>query len=106
MSVSILGRRLVIINSTQIAVSMLDKKGSIYSDRPVIGMGGKLIGWKNSIIFMSYGTCFCNDRRLAHQLFGNGVNIKEFLPMLEMETHHSLKGIFSEPEGLSEHIRK
>ncbi|KAK0185241.1 cytochrome P450 [Armillaria mellea] len=105
-SVSILGRRLVIINSAQIAVSMLDKKSSIYSDRPVFGMVGELVGWKNSTIFMSYGTRFRNDRRLAHQLFGNSVNIKQFLPMLETETRRSLKGIFSEPGGLSEHIRK
>ncbi|PBK60905.1 cytochrome P450, partial [Armillaria solidipes] len=105
-SVSILGRRLVIINSAQIAVSMLDKKSSIYSDRPVIGMGGELVGWKNSMIFMSYGTRFRNGRRLAHQLFGNSVNIKQFLPMLEKETRRSLKRIFTKPEGLSEHIRK
>ncbi|PBK93427.1 cytochrome P450 [Armillaria gallica] len=105
-SVSILGRRLVIINSAQMAISMLDKKSSIYSDRPVIGMGGELVGWKNSMIFMSYGTRFRNGRRLAHQLFGNSVNIKQFLPMLEKETRRSLKRIFTGPEGLSEHIRK
>ncbi len=69
-------------------------------------MVGELVGWKNSTIFMSYGTRFRNDRRLAHQLFGNSVNIKQFLPMLEKETRRSLKNIFSEPEGLSEHIRK
>ncbi|PBK93428.1 cytochrome P450 [Armillaria gallica] len=105
-SASFLGRRLVVINSAHIAVSMLDKKSSIYSDRPVVGMVGELVGWKNSTIFMSYGTRFRNDRRLTHQLFGNSVNIKQFLPMLEKETRRSLKRIFSEPEGLSEHIRK
>ncbi|KAK0501149.1 cytochrome P450 [Armillaria luteobubalina] len=105
-SVSIFGRRLVIINSVQMAVSMLDKKSSIYSDRPVIGMGGELVGWKNTMIFMSYGSRFRNGRRLAHQLFGNSMNMRRFLPMLEKETHRSLKSISNEPEGLSEHIRK
>ncbi len=88
------------------AISMLDKKSSIYSDRPVIGMGGELVGWKNTMIFMSYGTRFRNGRRLAHQLFGNSVNIKQFLPMIEKETRRSLKRIFTGPERLSEHIRK
>ncbi|KAK0450588.1 cytochrome P450 [Desarmillaria tabescens] len=105
-SVSILGRRLVIINSIQVAISILDKKSSIYSDRPVVGMGGELVGWKNSIIFMPYGVRFRNGRRLAHQLFGKGVTMKQFLPMLELETRRSLKRIFIRPEGLSEHIRK
>ncbi|KAK0234250.1 cytochrome P450 [Armillaria fumosa] len=105
-SVSLLGRRLIIINSVQMAIDTLDKKSSIYSDRPVVGMVGELVGWKNSTIFMSYGTRFRNDRRLVHQLFGNSVNMKRFLPMLEKETHRSLKDILNEPEGLSEHIRK
>ncbi|KAK0450589.1 cytochrome P450 [Desarmillaria tabescens] len=105
-SVSILGRRLVILNSAQTAINILDKKSSIYSDRPVVGMGGELVGWKNSIILMSYGARFRNHRRSAHQLFGNNATMKQFLPMLELETHRSLKGIFTRPEGLHEHIRK
>ncbi|KAK0479578.1 cytochrome P450 [Armillaria novae-zelandiae] len=105
-SVSFLGRRLIVINSVEMAINILDKKSSIYSDRPVVGMVGELVGWKNSTIFMSYGTRFRNDRRLTHQLFGNDVNMKRFLPMLEKETHRCLKSILNEPEGLSEHIRK
>ncbi|KAK0501150.1 cytochrome P450 [Armillaria luteobubalina] len=105
-SVSFLGRRLIVINSVQMAIDILEKKSLIYSDRPVVGMVGELVGWKNSTIFMSYGTRFRNDRRLTHQLFGNSVNMMRFLSMLEKETHRSLKDILNEPEGLSEHIRK
>ncbi|KAK0434405.1 cytochrome P450 [Desarmillaria tabescens] len=105
-SVSILGRRLVVINSAQMAISILDKKSSIYSDRPVVGMGGELVGWRNSLALMPYGARFRNHRRLAHQLFGNNATMNQFLPMLESEMRRSLKRIFIRPEGLSEHIRK
>ncbi|KAG7451799.1 cytochrome P450 [Guyanagaster necrorhizus] len=105
-SVSILGRRLVIINSAQMAVNILDKKSSIYSDRPVVGMAGELVGWKESLPLMPYGARFRNQRRLAHQLFGNNAFMKRFLPMLELETRRSLEKILTVPEDLSKHIRK
>lgn len=105
-SVDILGRRLVVLNSAQMAISILDKKSSIYSDRPIVGMGGELVGWKNSLPLMPYGARFRNHRRLAHQLFGTNVTMNRFLPILEVETHRSLKRILSRPEELSAHIRK
>ena len=36
MSFSVLGQRLVIINSYKAAKDLLDKRGEIYSDRPVV----------------------------------------------------------------------
>ncbi|KAK0240536.1 cytochrome P450 [Armillaria nabsnona] len=105
-SVSILGQRMVVVNSVQMAMTLLDKKSSISSDRPLVAMGGELIGWKNSLGFMSYGPRFRNFRRLAHQLFGNNATMKAFLPMVELETHRFLKRISAKPEELSAHIRK
>ncbi|PBK94452.1 cytochrome P450 [Armillaria gallica] len=105
-SITILGRRMVVLNSAQMAISILDKKSSIYSDRPVVGMGGELVGWKNLLPLMPYGARFRNHRRLARQLFGTNVTMNQFLPMLELETRRSLKRILTRPEELSEHIRK
>ncbi|KAG7451809.1 cytochrome P450 [Guyanagaster necrorhizus] len=105
-SVSVLGRRLVIINSAQMAINILDRKSSIYSDRPVVGMGGELIGWKESLALMPYGARFRNHRRLAHQLFGSNATMKRFLPMLEQETRRCLNRIVIAPGSLSEHIQK
>ncbi|PBK96431.1 cytochrome P450 [Armillaria gallica] len=105
-SVSILGQRMVVVNSVQMAITLLDKKSSISSDRPLIAMGGELIGWKNALGLMSYGPRFRNFRRLAHQLFGNNATMQSFLPMVEFETHRFLKRISAKPEELSAHIRK
>ncbi len=97
---------MVVVNSVQMAMTLLDKKSSISSDRPLIAMGGELIGWKNSLGLMSYGPRFRNFRRLAHQLFGNNATMQSFLPMVEFETHRFLKRISAKPEELSAHIRK
>ncbi|KAK0436558.1 cytochrome P450 [Armillaria borealis] len=99
-SVSILGQRIVVINSVQMAMTLLDKKSSISSDRPLVAMGGELIGWKNILGLMPYGPRFRNFRRLAHQLFGSNATDEA------VETHRFLKRISAKPEELSAHIRK
>ncbi|KAK0222555.1 cytochrome P450 [Armillaria nabsnona] len=104
-SVSILGQRMVVINSVQIAAALLDKKSLISSDRPFFAMS-ELIGWKNGLALMPYGARFRNFRRLAHQLFGGNVAMKPFLPIVELGTHRFLKRVSAKPEELSAHIRK
>lgn len=41
-SVTVFGRPLIIVNSVKIAMDMLEKKSSKYSDRPIMPMGGEL----------------------------------------------------------------
>ncbi|KAK0484843.1 cytochrome P450 [Armillaria novae-zelandiae] len=105
-TVAFFGQRLIVLNSEKIAVDLLDKKSSIYSDRPTIQMGGELVGWKNTLVLVPYGKRFRNYRRLAHQLFGSQATMKQFLPVEERETHRFLKRILAHPENLSQHIRK
>ncbi|KAK0478633.1 cytochrome P450, partial [Armillaria luteobubalina] len=102
-SVSILGQRMVVINSIPIAMSLLDKNSLVSSDRPFLAMSGELIGWKNGLALMPYGPRLRNSRRLAHQLFGTNATMKQFLPMVELETHRFLKRISAKPEELSAH---
>ncbi|KAK0205274.1 cytochrome P450 [Desarmillaria ectypa] len=106
MSVAFFGQHLIILNSAKTAMDLLDKKSSIYSDRPLISMGGELVGWKNTLVLVPYGKRFRNYRRLAHQLFGNQATMKQFLPIEERETHRFLKRVLAHPENLSQHIRK
>jgi hypothetical protein len=40
----VMGNPIVVINDPKIAIEMLDKKG-FYSERPVLTMAGKLVGW-------------------------------------------------------------
>ncbi|KAK0479597.1 cytochrome P450, partial [Armillaria novae-zelandiae] len=104
-SVSILGQRMVAINSIQTAIDLLDKKSLVSSDRPFVAMI-ELIGWKNALGLMPYGARFQNFRRLSHQLFGSNATMKPLLPMVELGTHRFLKRISATPEELSAHIRK
>ncbi|KAK0439110.1 cytochrome P450 [Armillaria borealis] len=106
LSVSILGRRLVVINSAQAAIDILDKKGTIYSDRPIMGMIGELMGVKNSLVLLPYGTRFRNQRRLVHQQLSNHAAMNQFPLIVEHETGRLLRRLSAKPEHLSDHIQK
>ncbi|KAJ7655820.1 cytochrome P450 [Mycena polygramma] len=105
-SVSVFGQQITIINSAQVAMDILDKKSSIYSDRPAVPMGGELVGWKNTLVLSPYGDRFRSYRRLAHSLFGSRSTMAGFEPLEELETHRFLKRLHAEPDKLQDHIRK
>jgi hypothetical protein len=100
-----LGQTFIILNSAEIAIEMLEKKNSIYSDRPILQMGGELIGWKNTLVLLPYGDRFRRSRRLFHQTIGNTSMIKQFLPLEEFETRRFLRRVLAKPEDLAAHIR-
>ncbi|KAF9026841.1 cytochrome P450 [Hymenopellis radicata] len=105
-SLNILGQRILVINSARVAVDLLEKRGSIYSDRPTSPMGGELVGWKNTLVLLKYGPRFRAGRRMAHQLFGNHATMKKFHPVEELETRRFLKRLLVKPTELDAHIRK
>ncbi|KAF9453375.1 cytochrome P450 [Macrolepiota fuliginosa MF-IS2] len=105
-SVSVFGQHMVIVNSAQLAMEMLDKKGSIYSDRPVIQMGGEMVGWRNTLVLLPYGERFRSYRKLFHQLIGSNASMSQFYPVEEAETHAFLKRLLSMPQDLAGHVRR
>lgn len=85
---------------------MLDKKSSIYSDRPILQMGGELVGWKNSLALIPYGDRFRRFRRLFYQCIGNNASMKQYLPSEELETRRFLRRVLTKPGDLGAHVRK
>ncbi|PFH50869.1 hypothetical protein AMATHDRAFT_60362 [Amanita thiersii Skay4041] len=105
-SVSVFGQQMIIINSAKTAVEMLEKKSRIYSDRPVLHMGGELVGWKDTLALLRYGPRLRNYRRLFHQTIGTHKAMSQFNHIEELETYRFLKRVLANPEGLAGHIRK
>ncbi|EAU84016.2 cytochrome P450 [Coprinopsis cinerea okayama7 len=105
-SISIFGQEMIVINSMKAAVDMLDKKSLIYSDRPVIEMGGELVGWKDSLALLPYGDRFRRFRKMFHQLIGTHSSMSNFLSVEEEETREFLKGLLRDPTSFVQHIRR
>ena len=105
-SISIFGQTIVVLNSVDAAIDMLEKKSVIYSDRPVLQMGGELVGWKKTLVLVPYGDRFRNYRRLFHKTIGSNATISKYSASEEMETHKLLKRILANPDDLGAHVRK
>ena len=94
------------MNSVQVAIDILEKKGNILSDRPIMTMGGELIGWKHSMALLPYGERLRSYRRLFYHTIGNNASMSKFHPIEEVETHKFLKRLISSPQNLAQHIRQ
>ncbi|KAG1876537.1 cytochrome P450 [Suillus subalutaceus] len=103
--VEVLGHHIIVLNSVKSAVDMLDKKGALYSDRPVLPMAGELVGWKSTLVLLPYGNRCHQQRKIIHQIIGNRAALEVYHPIEEIEFHRFLKRVFSNPEQLQAHIR-
>ena len=105
-TVSVFGQPMIIVNSSKTAMDMMDKKSAIYSDRPVMQMGGELVGWKDTLVLVPYGDRFRNYRKFFHQVIGSTAAMSLFYPTEELETHRFLKSVLKTPDDLVTHIRQ
>ncbi|KAG2156216.1 cytochrome P450 [Suillus clintonianus] len=103
--VEVLGQHIIVLNSVKAAMEMLDKKSSLYSDRPILPMGGELCGWKNSLALLPYGDRLREYRKNFHRVIGTRAAIDIYHPIEEIETHRFLKRVLAKPDQLQAHVR-
>ncbi|KAL1685715.1 cytochrome P450 [Schizophyllum commune] len=104
-SVSVLGQRIVIVNSLQIAADLLDKRSAIYSDRPTLAFVSDCVGWCRAMVFRRYGPDFRTIRRLVHSVIGTPAAIRKFDRIEEEEVHGFLQRLLAKPADFADHIR-
>jgi hypothetical protein len=104
--VSVLGQHIFVLNSAKTAVGMLDKKSSIYSDRPIVSMSGELMGYAQTLPYLRYGEHFRLFRKHSHRIMGSRSALVVYYPMEEMETRRFLKRALARPENLQTYIRQ
>ncbi|KAG1753726.1 cytochrome P450 [Suillus paluster] len=104
--VEVLGQHIMVLNSVKTAVEMLEKKSSVYSDRPVLPMGGELVGWKHTLVLLPYGDVFREYRKNFHRVIGSRAALDTYHPIEEIETHRFLKRVLAKPDQLQAHVRQ
>lgn len=106
MSVDVLGQRMIVVNSVDVAVDLLDGRSSNYSNRPILTMGGEIIGWNKVLALTSYGPRFKELRRLLASAIGSIRNVERYYPLEELETRKFLARVTAQPDELPSQIRK
>ncbi|CCM03391.1 uncharacterized protein FIBRA_05521 [Fibroporia radiculosa] len=105
MSISLLGRRMVIINSAKVAVEMLDKKSTIYSNRPKFIVAGEMVGWETIGSMIQYGPRYRDTRRLYSQLMGSREKVNGLKSQVELASRKFLLRLLRKPEDLPAQLR-
>ncbi|PPR02813.1 hypothetical protein CVT26_009599 [Gymnopilus dilepis] len=82
-----LGRTMIILNSVEAAIDLLDKRGAIYSDR-ITSDVMNLLGWENNMGFFPYGKHLHMHRKMVNDYF-NREKCKDYLP-LQLSVAHRL----------------
>jgi len=84
---------------------MLGEKSAIYSDRPVMEMGGELSGFNKWTGFLAYGPRWRETRKYMHHAIGTREALADFGGLFEFETRNSLKALLRDPENAQRHVR-
>ncbi|PFH46689.1 hypothetical protein AMATHDRAFT_69284 [Amanita thiersii Skay4041] len=103
-SVTLLGQPMMIVNSAEI-MEELDRKGSIYSDRPRLEMGGELVGYSETLVLIPYGARFRTYRKHFARMIGGISNVEKLHGMLEGKVRQFLRHILATPDNLLPHLR-
>ncbi|RDB18010.1 hypothetical protein Hypma_000693 [Hypsizygus marmoreus] len=96
----VLGRSIVVLNSFQAAVDLLDKRSANYSDRPKLPIF-EMMGFLHSLAFMRYGKDFRMHRRMVQQSFGKGIS-KAYRPIQAREARLLAQKLLSSPDNRDE----
>ncbi|KAJ6477572.1 putative monooxygenase [Mycena sanguinolenta] len=88
-----------IINSAKVAIDLLDKRSSIYSDRPSFTMAN-LSGSAEGMGLQSYNENWRQQRKIIAQGFSpNGVT--RYYPLQERESRKLVHGLLNDPSTLT-----
>ncbi|QRW10686.1 cytochrome P450 family protein [Ceratobasidium sp. AG-Ba] len=101
----VLNQDIVILNSYDTAVELLERRSAIYSTRPHLVMAGDLIGWAYGTALLPYGDRLKRSRKLLH----DGMSLKameDLWPLLEREALKYIRRLADTPEEFAQHIRQ
>ncbi|KAI9571605.1 cytochrome P450 [Boletus coccyginus] len=106
-SISILGTRYVVLNSSKAISAILEKQSTKCSNRPHLTMASDLVGWcpSQGMLFMNCNDRFRQYRTLFYRLFGSKNSTAVFNWIEEEETRRFLCNVLRKPDDLAHHIR-
>ncbi|KAF8268440.1 CyP450 monooxygenase [Lactarius quietus] len=102
--VDILGSHIVILNSMKSANELLEKKSSIYSDRPPL-KALQLFGIADfNTGFLPYGSSWRRSRRELQANF-RPVDLESYQPIEKRAVHCLLRNLLTSPGNFEQHLR-
>ncbi|KAI0796313.1 CyP450 monooxygenase [Irpex lacteus] len=93
----VLGTPMLMVSSADIALELMDRRSSIYSDRPITVID-EMTGWDFNMGNMRYGPRWRSVRRMFHQHFNQSV-APNYRDKQRKEIHAFLRRCLEQPAG-------
>ncbi|KAF9236656.1 cytochrome P450 [Melanogaster broomeanus] len=94
-SIELLGRRIVILNSSKHAIELLEKRSLKSANRPNFLLAGEMIGWKNTLVMSQY----------VHRVIGTRSILEPYYHHVEHQGYRFLNRLLDTPDDFAEHVR-
>ncbi|KAJ8520726.1 hypothetical protein ONZ45_g2491 [Pleurotus djamor] len=104
MSFRLPGQTIIVLNSHEAAVELLEKRSALYSCRPNIVVY-KLMGWEPDVVLMPYGSRFRKHRKLL----GSALSQKACVSFRELQHENTLllvDQLLEDGEDFDQHLNK
>ncbi|KAG9318126.1 cytochrome P450 [Chiua virens] len=102
--VHVLKQNIIVINSEKIAKDLLERRSSIYSDRPYLATRIPY-GWSFNFAFTPYGNQWRSQRRIFHQAFRAEAALA-FHPVQLKMARKLILDVLGTPQDYSMHIQR
>ncbi|PFH47986.1 hypothetical protein AMATHDRAFT_6246 [Amanita thiersii Skay4041] len=101
---NVLGTDLVILDTSEAAMELLERRSSIYSGRARMPMINELMGWDFDFAFQDYGERWRAQRKLMHHSF-HPTAARNFRPHSLKSAHTFLRRMLTRPDDTLENLR-
>ncbi|KAG7087219.1 hypothetical protein E1B28_013200 [Marasmius oreades] len=101
-----MGKPIIILNSLEASIDLLEKRSNKYSNRPELTFAGEMIGWKRHMIMSPYGNRFRLLRKMVLQCGGTKSAVQRFQDAQRDESLRFVLAIAEDPEQLLRHLRR
>ena len=115
-----MGQHLIVLNSVDMAIDLLEKRSAIYSDRPKIpwphcnqivflehtlsNTCSSRMGWGRTTAFLSYGDELRQHRRILHQRY-RAEAVLSLHPLLLRTVHQLLQSLSESDKDFAKQLR-
>jgi cytochrome P450 len=108
MHANVMGQHMIVVNSYETAVDLLQRKAAIYSGRPSLYFGGKMVGFEElTALMVDTGSEWKGQRDLLAYHIGSQKALERFLPVSRKHTRRFLCQLLDDPrsEQLYHYVR-
>ncbi|KAG8859727.1 hypothetical protein FRB96_004301 [Tulasnella sp. 330] len=102
---NVVGQPILIINTQEAAIDLLDKRALIYSNRPSFLMAG-LSGFAETVLILKMGAMHREERKIIAQALHPDVVQRDYVAIAEQSARKFAQSLLEDPDSFINHIKR